>query len=343
MAYTFLDLVNKLRRRMRDEPLAAFAGTDDELENRDLLNDAASEVLDTYDWDFMNRDDGQAYFPGLHTGTTLTVTAGSSAGQTNADAEIANSGKWASPRRSRIVHTDSSTLPNVSYKLDDVTNEATRDFVLDGTYRGGGATGTGAFTLYCHEQVLPSSVKQVLSVVDEDRPLHLEHVDKHTSFDRVVPRALDSQADGPSVVYVGSGIESTSYNVSTGGAGAVAGQQGMGRMVWPIPEQDVLLDYSYVAQHVEMTAAADVLTYVPDAVAEAIVWVAFDSALVSNIESDGRRAVQVAGKTRQRLERLQREYSRQPLRRRVMEPFRRGGRIGLHPNHRWANKTIPAP
>lgn len=341
MAFTFLDLVNKLRRRLRDDTLGAFSGTDNETDQKDLINDACREILDEYAWDFMRRRFAQAYFPGRYTGTTLTATAGSTAGQVGADSEIADTAKWVAPRRSRIVHTNSSQLANVSYVLDDVTNEATHDFVLEQAYRGGGASGTGNFTLYTHELVLPSDVKQVTSIRDENRPLKLVMVEKDHVFDAVSPRPLDASGR-PHTAYVGSGIESTSYNVSNSGSGSIAATQGVGLMIWPVPDEDVVLDYTYVAQHTELVNATDTLAYVPDAVAEAIVWVALDYAMVSNIEADAVRGRTISARTQRRINRLLTAYKPQPNRRAVMQPF--GGR---HSNRdytrRWEDPDIPSP
>lgn len=333
----FLAMVNQVRRRLREQSLTAFDTGELTTVVKDLVNEASREVLDSHEWSFMLRDDGQAFFPGLiETDPTLSIALSkyqSSGSLWNGS--FADSNRWTTPRKSTLVVTGSADLPNQTYDLTNISSSVGIPFTISNSYYGtsiAAVDGT-AFTVYCNQMALPANVKQVLSVRNEEAPVRLEEVEKYIQFDSIVPRPLEGTSSKPDIVYVGSTVRGTSYNGSTP-------LQSAGIMVWPVPSSDVLLKFSYVARPDEMTTETDFLEYVPDDAEDLICWRAFEKALDSNIEDDPDRALRVRSNNEARTMRLLEADEVGRSRRRVLTPFRNSWMPG--PYSRWATSPIPS-
>jgi hypothetical protein len=330
-------MVNQVRRRLREESLVSFDSGELTVAVKDLINEAAREVLDSHEWSFMIREDGEAFFPGIHTGgNTMRITQYASTGvffDSGITPDITN--KWTSPRRSRMVSTSSTELADQSYPLLSLTSTLNGSFVLQGKYYGSSQVTGGAFKLYANEMALPADVKQVLSVRNEDEPVRLEEVEKYIQFDTIAPRPLDSTSSKPDIVYVGGTVRGTADT-----AGEV-GLLSSGIMVWPVPSSDVLLKFSYVSRPNALDSETDTLSYVPEEVQDLICWRAFEKALDSNIEDDPDRALRVRRNNETRTARLLESDEVGRSRRRVLSPFRASG-WGPGPYSRWASTPVPS-
>jgi hypothetical protein len=335
----FLAMTNQVRRRLREETLTSFGTGELTVVVKDLVNEAAREVLDSHEWSFMIREDGVAYFPGLHEATDgLTLGQYDTSGIAN-DADLLDSTfarKWTTPNRSRLVATSSTVVPDQSYAIKAIGRTPHLGlFDLEDRYFGSDIT-NGPFTVYTNEMALPADVKQVLSVRNEDEPVRLEEVEKYIQFDTVVPRPLDHTSSKPDVVYVGGTVKGT-YSVQ----GYDLGLRSSGLMVWPVPSATVMLKYSYVSRPNTLSDETDELYFVPEEVEDLICWRAFEKALDSNIEDDPDRALRVRRNNEARTLRLLEADEVGRSRRRVLAPFRSAG-WGPGPYSRWASTPVPS-
>jgi hypothetical protein len=361
-----LEMVNSVLGKIREERITAISASNLVVtEVIDLINDAGSEILEGNDWSFDVRHDGQMYWPHrdnglgatfgfiadlIYTNTkadvvTLPYTGNDSTGELFENpAETAF--RMSDPLRSRIVPMGggNGTIPdNTSWAISTLQYIATR---FDVTLANNLYTPTSAgesYTIYANEQVLPTTVRQVLSVRNEERDLPVEFIDRDIEFNSVIPRPHISFSDNTEVIFVGSNITSTSR---TGGnwpvlLGEAAATTGTGAMIWPVPETDKHLHYSYRTQHADLSADADEWTGVPKNVIGAIEWLATQKAYDSHIRNDPKAGTRAERQVEKRIARALMNDNAQPNRRRIPRAY--------HPNRtgdvrrRWASQTIEAP
>lgn len=333
-------MVNLLRQKMREEILNDFDGSEEVKIQKLLVQQAVREVVDDREWSFQIYDDGLAYFPGLYEDADTVTATQFSTSVTFDDATVDDRNKWASPRRSRIVFPEDTKFPQQSYGIAEIQSTSSQLLTLVNPYYGDSFVATADATLYCHEMALPDGVESVVSVVDENGPLELVHVNKHLSFDSMVQRPLDATSDRPEIVYVGSTVQGTAYN-QTSGSNTVFPLYNTGMMIWPVPSSDVLLRYSYQKRSTTLTDATDELVGVPLNIQDLIASVAFEKALMDNTEDDSRRAIRLRAENDERIKQLQALDAPDRHRRKAPMPF--GGFAGPHPNARWDSRVVPSP
>jgi hypothetical protein len=279
---TRLELVNDIRALLREDPVP---DTTDELSTALLriITKAARKVL-SHNWSFNIRLDGNITFeapiepsvPSISAGVSQIIFSGSTTDQATLVSQV-----------SRFFVSDATTYSNTSYRVISSARS--------------GSNITMAFTpgwldvditnptvkIFSTEQMLPATVKKVLSVRHQERPLRLEFVEKHLDFDAVVPRQFDTFRD-PEVAYVGANLTDT---YTTGGD--VVTRPGI--MIWPPPAAKTSLQYSYTYLHPALTSDTDSYRGVPESVQDLIVDRSFLYCLTSSIKNDPARAKEVRG------------------------------------------------
>jgi hypothetical protein len=328
---TFLDMVNGVLQKLREQEIASFTNGNLEEVVKGLLNESMHEILEDYSWSFLIREDAQAFFPARYIGTTLDVTNGISSGAFN-DATT-TSADWRERRRSKLIVTEDTTFPNHSYVISAISADVTQPVTLESIYRGDTIVGAD-FTLYSHEMALPETVRQVLSVRNENEPMRLVFVEKQISFDTLVPRVTDQFRDRPDVVYVGGIMQSTVQ-------GTDAANFGTGLMVWPPPSSDIVLKYSYVYRYEDMATETDVLLGVPKSVVRMIEWTAFQKSLMGNVEDDAARGRALRIENDLRISRLRAQDRPQTHHRLIPRAY--GDRVHGPVNPRWETQEVPTP
>jgi hypothetical protein len=360
-----LQMINAVRGKLREERIASISSTDLlTTEIIDLINDAGSEILEGNDWEFDVRHDGKLWFPSSQSGTdalfyNTTIIANTTAvdlvySKDNAsgevfedDAAIDLAGFRCSGNSMRArIYFPSSDKGQTSWIIVDVRH-GNNGLALRVSNNFNMAIATApTWTTYANELVLPTTVKDVLSVRNEEEPLHLVFVDRDMQFDQCVPRPVDRFGSLPEVVIVGGTITSTARPDPTlEGLPAwttispEAAVTGVGCMVWPIPNADVHLNYSYRVQHADLSAATDEWAGVPANIIHAIEWQAYRFVLDSGIQNDPRAAARAEREVERRVARALTKQSRQPNRRRIPTSFRSPHRYGSS-RRRWASQTI---
>jgi len=357
-----LEMINAVRGKLREERIASISTTDLlTTEIIGLINDAGSEILEGNDWEFDVRHDGMIWFPSSQTGTVATFTNTSIVenattlsvlySNDNASGEIFEdtdaidlAGYRCSGNRlrARIIFGD-SPKGNTSWILTNVDKAALGFLLTVGTRFRMPITTAPVWKTYANEYVLPTNVKDVLSIRNEEEPVALEFSNREIDFDNHIPRSTDTFGSLPEIAIVGGTITSTARTsvasswINISDAEAVTGP---GLMIWPIPDADVHLQYSYRVQHADLAAATDEWDGVPANILHAIEWKAFQFALESGIQNDPDTARQVEAKVARRINSAMGKQSRQPNRRRVPRTF--AGYGYRNPRRRWASQTISA-
>ena len=346
---TALTYINRIRVMMREETITAIETSDDL--TQDLLvnfNDAKDTILNDYRWKFRERDDGIAMFPRRYTGTSFNATQFSEVVTLDSQS---NHTFYLGLGASRITISTDAFHPNQSFRIvTGNTVSGNTELELATLWLGDtGAATSPAWTTFAYEVPLPTTVGEVLSVRDEENDRQLEFVGKSIELDSVSPRLHDSFGL-PDFVYVGGTITNTittdDFSFSSGTTiqkefDTLFGGRTHTRMaVWPIPQDDLFLRYTYNYLYPDVSLTADELLGIPRLIERIIIMSAFYALLAGNAESDSIRAKEIARAIELDLAKARRVDKRTPLRRRIVRPV--DSLIGQHPNVRWSSRQVPS-
>ena len=339
---TNLVMVNNLRGKLREERIGTVVSPNDlttELIN--LINQAAHYVLESIVWPFDIRRNTTMTFPGRVQGTAGTFTNSSNSFVLNSTAST----DWDATEVYtfpgadvvvRVTVTNSDTNVNTSYRAVSGTISAPNlTLVMAREFEGTTISGSGTWDVYAYEKVLPTTVRKVLSVRNEEHPMQDIFVDRNTSFDSAVPRPHIQFDDRPYLVYVGGLITPT--------GDSAAGTAGDSLMIWPIPSSLVTLHATTVFRHTDLGVANDTDTFpgVDAVVNDLITDIAFAEALMSDIGNDIQRGQILSARAEQRLVALQRAVQRDPGPRKIAQQQGPGNVTGV-PNA-TQDSDFPSP
>lgn len=342
---TLLESVNSVLRKHRYPAVSTIDSTPPVPAIVDSLNEAASVVLRSHPWSFLVRHDGQLLFPATYMATSgCSINNNATTGSLNVD----GSNTWSSTQvawytarnqNGRYVAkfrlTSDASMPNTQYRISDLSVLVTLPFTLSKPFRGTGAS-SGAFEVYCDEMVIPQTeVREILSVRHPERKVRLVFKDRHIEMDESVPNRADGGGD-PIIVTVDGYGTGTSRDSSV-----IAGVSGMAVSIWPVPETDTLLAYSYIFEFPKLDTTADEWTGVPQEHVELIEWFAYQKGLMSSLKSDPGRAVALRRELELELARLK-SAEKQPLVRRFLRPFDPGSTPHGY-RSRWETQEVAAP
>jgi hypothetical protein len=336
---TLLDSVKRVHRMLRVDPPTSISSTDLLAQTIvDYLNQSADEILNSYNWSFLKRDDGKAFFPGK-----LTITSGVAVVRSSQNVTIRASANEMSSDYANAIHqnpvrmwgqfSDNTGEPETAYSFIHIINNALFQAKLVNEYMG--ALQLGSLVLYAYEHGLPATVRRVLSVVYQEDPVQLVFTNRHTVLDPAFPRKHDVFRDRPEFVSVGGTIRPTVDNAST------EEEQLECLAIWPPPDGEMTLDYSYLYRHPALAEDADQWLGVPSEMITEIEWGAFAKALSSDVQDDPDRATQVAIRNARSLQLLKHADARDPYRKYV--PREIGDPRGSRYRSRWDSLTVPEP
>jgi hypothetical protein len=287
---TLLEMVNQLRVLLREEQVSAISTTDDYTQLLiKVINRSAKSVLESRVWSFDKRFDGIAVFPGAISGSDTVVYNELSPSIVLVDSstsDIMDSMFSPNALSVRFRLTDDTDRPELSYSVvSSFYPFGTNNLAISPDWQGESSISrTATYSFYVTDRVLPSTVRKVLSVRDEEQPRQLIFTEDEIFSDRANPKPDDEQGDSDFVIVGGTTTASFDRNLDTTGA------VGMRMRLASVPTDDTMLFYTYVYRHPEMSVATDTLTAVPDYVIGLIIDEAFKYCLSSNIESDPERA-----------------------------------------------------
>jgi hypothetical protein len=251
--------------------VAAFNATEDQA-TLDALNTAIDEVCSSRRWEFDIRRAQMTlrprYTPG--TGETLTFTASADADNAllqytaisvfAAQARFYSSGDH--PYITRVLPSGSTDYANTAFRVFYATVSGAQAAVQFDTTIGTAQSAVNA-ELFYSEYILPDTVRSVIRVTHQDDPVTLEQVDATVGYDEHYPRP-QIEFGTPEVVSVG-GFDRQTY--ATGGSAV----PGLRLMVWPVPDEAYVLDYTYHYRHPVLTETTSTLEGVPPEIVDQIV------------------------------------------------------------------------
>lgn len=269
---TALQLVNRVNRRRHQPDVASFNETED-LATVDSLNRAIEEVLSSKRWEFDTRR-AQLKLRKRETGGFTQTTTGSEDVQYLRGDLVA--GDTAGDFIARLILTGSAVTPETAFRALSTSGSIVAgitgftmaaEMQEDATFAGGTSLAT---TIMYAEYVLPDTVKNIARVTYQEYPLTLDQVDSSLEFDEIYPRP-SIEFGTPEIVSVG-GFDIPTYNALTYPDAPPPPQLRMA--VWPVPDDDYVLDYTYTYRHPELSATTDLLEGVPPNVVDMIVDIA---------------------------------------------------------------------
>lgn len=258
---TALQLVNRVNRRRRISDLSAFSTELEMLSTLDAVNKAVAEVLAVRRWEFDIRR-AELTIRGKLSDVTLSVTANTSTGA------LTKTGLVAADMYGDYV---TRVLPKGSTSLADTALRilfASAPFADLSSFTFGTsipfALSTTTAELFYSDYMLPDTVSNVVRVSHQEETVTLDEVGAKIEFSERYPRP-QIEYGSPRVVSVGG------FDVSTYNGTGTAPKPRLRLSVWPVPDEDYVLDYTYDYRHPEMSAATDVLDGVPPEVVDLIV------------------------------------------------------------------------
>lgn len=239
----------------------------------DLINAEARDIL-SRDWPFLKRW-GVLTTLAASTGTDATVTNGSVAVGLSSVTDVT---EVTGEHVARIAITDDASYPGTSFRIVSGIVSGAFGGQLETEYPGTTNAGSGDYTLFAAEYLLPETVDGVYQVVFEEHPLDLVFTDE-TELRSGYPRLWDDTGE-PRLVAVG-GTETATYDSS-----GSAPDPKLRMLVFPVPDEAYVLRYQYKRAFADMTATTDTLSGVPEKVIDKIVDMAYAKASLSNIFND---------------------------------------------------------
>lgn len=261
-ATTALELINKVRL-LRRQPTVTGISTDEDTATLNALNMAIEDILGVRRYEFDKRHDGQIVLKAPLTitsvdwptvgGTTATLTHSSSFETTDLGGDFVT----------RILPTGDDEYANTPFRVDSYTaNPTTTATVTMAVGAPVAETITGCKLVYT-EYMLPDTVREVLNVTYQEEEINLQAMAPNARFEEWIPNTATEDGE-PEVVAIG-GFDEGTYDDATD----VAPKLRMA--VWPLPDDEYVLNYSYFYRHPELTVATSRLEGVPQEVVSDIV------------------------------------------------------------------------
>lgn len=257
-SYTALQLVNRIRRSRRLDDVASIANTED-LAALDSLNNAIEEVLSSRRWEFDLRK-SQFSLKASRTGT-FSVTSGNTFGSYTETASIPASA-MAGNFVLRLNPTGSTSYGGTALRVNTTLTLGSSSIVVFPTAVNETMSSV-ACTAFYSEYIMADTVRDVVRVTYQEEPLTLENIGPAVEWDELYPRP-HIEYGPPETISVG-GYDTPTY-VNSGSA-----DPELRLIVWPVPDDDYILDYTYYYRHPELTGASSTLVGVPPDVVAKIV------------------------------------------------------------------------
>lgn len=331
---TALDLVNRVRTRLRVGQVGSIVDKNS-FGIVEFLNDAISDVVTTKDWKFDLRHDGLLLTKGISEELRMGLDAGVERAlilETD-PVEIARLMDWT---RGDCVTRMAIGRRNINtghpygergFRMPWAVFSSAIQYLSMNT-RWPGDTGTYFGNLFSCEYLLDESVRKVVNVYCEQEPVRIREIDPGATWYSLFGNR--SFSVGP-VEWVGyGGTDVASYeapSVQSHGSPAARANR---LIVYPIPEAEYCLRYSYYIKHPRLEEDTDSLYGVPEHVVDDIVRLAH-AAAVSGFDRDVDGGMRLSDSA---MEKSQEKYQSEhpmPAMRRTMGSFSSGAKYPSAP------------
>jgi hypothetical protein len=262
---TALELVNRVRL-FRRQPTTTVLTTPEDTVTLNAINMAIEDVLSTKRWEFDLRHDGQ-----------MTLRSNLDLDQVGTEIGVSNS-KLGIARLAGLTDEDvfgdyivtvqigsSTPYPNTSIRAvssDPVTFGVNSTLFADFTFNDSLSVTDGE--LYYGEYIMPDTVREIVRVSHQETSIELKQADPVVRYNELFPDAYESTGP-PEVIAVGG------YDIPTYNSGGSVPTPGLRFAVWPIPDDNYIINYSYYYRHPELLGASAALVGVPTSVVNDIV------------------------------------------------------------------------
>lgn len=329
---TALELVNRMRRKRRDATSSVITDRQG-IAYLDILNSAITAVLEERTWNFQTRSDGRLNLIPSYTGSLATLTPGSAAFTITAPSGISATTDLANGFVLRLIVTSDPVYGQTAFPILNVTYSAGGGGSVTGNLRaawtGNAFVANGLWRLFAYEYVLPSIVKQVTNVIHQERPVALEFEERDYSFETLVPRPQDYIGGDPECVMVGGQVQPTYDLLGTVSVYTDAAK------IFPPPDSEAALDYSYIYRQARLVAASDSL-FAPYVVEDIIVELATARA-ISMLEKDPQIGLPLERRVMDDIRRVHANQSSQPSKHNTIKTF---DQMRPRATMRWLPPTV---
>lgn len=257
---TALELVNRVRL-FRRQPETTLINTPEDRVTLNCVNMAMSDVLTIRKWEFNVRHDGQIKLRGrlddVHPdNSSLSTVIGLSRPEGLANADVF--GDYVV----RLLMDGLSDYPKTSIRLTS-SSSVVAGVLATGTmatsFSEDTTVGVTEGELHYAEYIMPDTVMEIIRISHTEDSLNLIQADPNVRYDELFPNQ-NAQLGAPKTVAVGG------FDIPTYQTGTTAPDPGLRMAVWPVPDEDYILNYSYYYRHPELVNATDVLSGVPNSV-----------------------------------------------------------------------------
>ena len=240
--------------------VGSFSETED-LATLDAVNNAIEETLSSKRWEFDMRR-AQIALRGRYTGGTVSITSGSSTASYANTSGVDTADVYGS-YVVRLLPTGSTDYANTAFRVLTAVGSGTTGTLILGADVPETMSSVAA-TLFYAEYMLPETVRNVLRISHQEQSLNLEQVDPIVEFDELYPRP-SIEFGTPELISVG-GLDVSTYETA-----GTAPEPRLRLIVWPVPDDDYVLDYTYHYRHPVLEDTTDTLDGVPPNVVDQIV------------------------------------------------------------------------
>lgn len=264
---TALQLINRVLLYRRQPEISAFQATNPEhAATLNALNMAKEDILAPRRYEFDLRHDGQLATKASLSSRGISPTFSATSGDTSGIVTI--TGETASDHLPgdfvvRLIPTGDSDYSDTAFRAISalpVSSIATLSFpfAMPKTFS------SVACDLVYSEYALPDTVREVVRASYEQEELSLEQIDATARFDELFP-SYTYDTGYPRSFNVG-GFDTPTYQSGT------AVDPKLRAIVWPIPDDEYIITYSYYYRHPDFTDGDSELVGVPQEVVNDIVF-----------------------------------------------------------------------
>lgn len=257
---TALELINRVMLLRRQPTISAYQETNPEhVATLNVLNMAKEDLLATRRPEFDLRHDGQLATRATLTSRSLTATILAASGATSATLTMGDTvtaganvyGEYVV----RMIPTGDTDYSATSFRVTSslpTFYQATLNF----PFALPKAFADVAVDLVYSEYLLPDTVREVVRASFEQEPLSLQQIDPTSRFDELYPSFTYEQGR-PRVFSVG-GFDTQTYVTSS-----TTPDPKLRAIVWPIPDDEYVINYSYYYRHPDFEDGDSELVGVP--------------------------------------------------------------------------------
>ena len=215
----------------------------------DALNTAIEDILGGKDWDFDERHDGQLTLQKKWTTATASIAGTATQLATTATLQginMAFSEQFQPGTVARLIFTEDEDYANTAFRIQSIVKYSVYTVYATLNMPVRISATAEAATLYWSEYILPDTVAAVTRVRHQENELTLEQVDPRIEFDELFPRRHADYGQ-PEIISVG-GLDIETYETPT----STVPSPGLRMNVWPVPDENYVIDYSYKYRHPEL-------------------------------------------------------------------------------------------